>query len=151
MVLADYFGAEESWRFHIRGSDISEMVVAGARQAVYPRAILEAVPLEYRGRFLMHGRGHQTGNVRVVPELRKMVTFLKESLLDTDAGGDDRYEFIFCRNVVIYFDRDATAQLVKRLVRRLVVGGYLFIGHSETINSGAVGLETVAPTVFRKV
>ena len=151
MVLADYFGEEEDWRFQIFGSDISEMVLETARRAVYPRSILEAVPLEYRARYLMHGRGRQSGNVRVVPELRRLTSFARENLHSADIGGDDRYELIFCRNVVIYFDREDTALLVKRLARRLVSGGYLFIGHSETINCSAVGLEPVIPTVFRKV
>ncbi|MBF0562166.1 MAG: protein-glutamate O-methyltransferase CheR [Alphaproteobacteria bacterium] len=149
MVLANYFGEEANWRFRILATDISEMVVDRAMKAVYPRSVVETIPFEYR-RFVMHGRGRQAGNIRVVPELRKMVTFNRESLLDPASGGNEPFEIIFCRNVVIYFDRDATALLVKRLVRRLVPGGYLFIGHSETLDSNSVGLQPVAPTVFRK-
>ncbi len=150
MVLANYFGEESSWRFNITGTDISEMVVDRAIQAVYPQSATETIPFEYR-RYVMKGRGRQAGNIRIVPELRKMVSFHRESLLDPASSGDEPLEIIFCRNVVIYFDRDATALLVKRFVRRLIPGGYLFIGHSETLDHNSVGLQPVAPTVFRKI
>ncbi|CAK0749066.1 Chemotaxis protein methyltransferase [Azospirillaceae bacterium] len=150
MVLADYFGEEENWRFHILATDISEMVISIGQRAVYPRTMIEPVPQNYQDRFIMNGHGRQAGKIRIVPELRKTVTFAKENLLAPDAGGSESFEIIFCRNVVIYFDRDATLQLIKHLARRLAPGGYLFIGHSETINGEAVGLKTVAPTVFQK-
>lgn len=149
MVLADYYG-DQDWRFRILASDISMMVLETASRAVYPQACVASIPPDYQARYLMRGRGRQSGNYRVIPELREKITFRRESLLDIDAGGDDSFEIIFCRNVMIYFDRDATIQLVKRLVRRLVSGGYLFIGHSETVNGNTVGLRSVAPTVFQK-
>ncbi len=150
MVLGDYFGDVEHWRFNILGTDISSMVVEKAKKAVYSRSVAEAIPLEYRN-FIMNGRGSQAGNIRIVPELRKTVTFFQENLFDTNSENDESFEIIFCRIFVIYFDLDATALLIKRLVRHLKSGGYLFIGHSETIDSKKVGLQQVGPTVFRKI
>jgi chemotaxis protein methyltransferase CheR len=125
------------------------MVVEKAARAVYSRAVADAIPFQYR-RFVMQGRENQLGKVRIVPELRRTATFRKENLLDPTSGGDEPFDIIFCRNVVIYFDPDDTALLIQRLAHRLVTGGYLFIGHSETIDSNSVGLQPVAPTVFRK-
>lgn len=151
MVLAEHFG-EQDWRFHVLATDVSSMVLAKARQAVYPRAIIEHIAPAYQSCFLMTGRGRQTGNVRVVPELRERVTFRQENLLDPEAGGDQMFDLVFCRNVMIYFDRDTTAQLVRRLAKRVLGGGYLFIGHSETVEQAeALGLRSVAPTVYQKV
>jgi chemotaxis protein methyltransferase CheR len=151
MVLAEYFN-DRPWWFQIFASDVSPMVLNKARRAVYPHIAAEGVAQPYRERYLMTGHGRQAGNVRIIPELREKILFRQENLLDPEAGGNESFDLLFCRNVMIYFDRDATTQLVRRLARRITPGGYLFIGHSETIDGiETLGLRLIAPTIYQKM
>ena len=102
-------------------------------------------------KYLLRSRDKSKGLVRIIPKLRAVVTFRRLNLMDDDFEIRDPMEVIFCRNVIIYFDRSTQEKVLNRLCRHLIPGGYLFMGHSETLNGLKVPLVPVAPTVYRKV
>ena len=101
-------------------------------------------------RFFEKGLGSHHGSVRIAAPVRQMVDFRQINLLDTAAITETAFDFIFCRNVMIYFDLAVQQRVVANLERRLAPGGYLFISHSESLNGIEHGLQWVAPAVYRR-
>ena len=99
-------------------------------------------------RFFLRGRGRQEGKVRVRPELQQLIAFRQINLLDPQWGLDGDYAAIFCRNVMIYFERDVQHQLLSRFVPLLADEGRLFLGHSETIRAGTQPLVNEGQTIY---
>lgn len=130
-------------------SDISTKALAKARAGVYPMAKVADMPLPMLRRYFEKGLGEQAGLARVALPLRTQVDFRALNLLDITSLGR-RFDFIFCRNVMIYFDKAIQQRVVTVLERHLKPGGYLFIAHSESLNGIAHHLEPLLPAVFRK-
>ena len=99
----------------------------------------------------MRSRDSAQRQVRIVPELRAQVKFRRLNFMDGDFGMREKMDVIFCRNVLIYFDRPTQEKVINRLCMHLSPGGYLFTGHSETLNGMQVPLEAVSNTVFRRI
>lgn len=146
MVLADALG-ERPWR--VFGSDISTQVLARARKAVYPVHRAERIPPDYLRRFCLKGVAEQAGNFAIASPLRRRVDFAQINLLQPPAalGG---FDLILLRNVMIYFQQDTKRAVVQGLLHHLKPGGYLFIGHSESLFGVCETLEPVAPAIYRK-
>lgn len=149
MVLSEVAESLRGFRFDILATDIATDVLAEAEAAVYPEARVEPLPMPLRKKYLLR-RKDGAGVVRIGPQLRARVRFSRVNLLDTDLERHGPMEVIFCRNVFIYFERALQRQILLRFARALVPGGYLFLGHSESINGIDVPLVQVAPTVYRK-
>jgi chemotaxis protein methyltransferase CheR len=130
-------------------SDISTKALAKARSGVYPMAKVTDVPPPLLRRYFEKGLGEQEGLARVALPLRRQVEFRALNLLDITSLGR-QFDFIFCRNVMIYFDKAIQQRVVAMLERHLKPGGCLFIAHSESLNGIAHGLEPLAPAVFRQ-
>jgi chemotaxis protein methyltransferase CheR len=149
MVLAEEVLRHPGLRFQVQASDISHGMLAQARTATYTEDKVEPVPLALRQRYLLRRRDG-SAQVRIVPHLRERVRFRHLNLLDSDYALGTPQEVIFCRNVFIYFSRETQAKILDHFIRVLSPGGYLFLGHSETISGFKVALTQVAPTVYRK-
>ncbi len=150
MVLSDYAAQQHGFRFSILASDICTEVIKKAATAVYSEDRIETIPLSLKRKYLLRSRDRSKGLVRIVPELRDTVSFKRVNFMDEQFGINERQDVIFCRNVVIYFDKPTQAQLMMKFHRQLVKGGYLFIGHSETLNGLDVPFTQVANTIYRK-
>ena len=87
----------------------------------------------------------------MVPELRQQVEFRRLNFMDADFGLSEKVDIIFCRNVLIYFDRATQEQILRKLTRQLVVGGYTFVGHAESLHDMNLPLLPVAPALYRKI
>jgi chemotaxis protein methyltransferase CheR len=98
----------------------------------------------------MRSRDPQSDLYRVVPEMRALIEFRRLNFMDADFGLADSPEVIFCRNVIIYFDRPTQVRLLEKLTRHLAPGGYFFAGHSESLQGMDLPLVPVAPAVYRK-
>ena len=149
MVLADYAEHTPGFHFQVTATDISTEMLREAQNAVYDEAKIEPVPMPLRKKYLMR-RKDGAATVRIVPGLRALVRFARINLLERDYRHFGPMEVIFCRNVFIYFERSVQRDILLRFVRTLVPGGYLILGHSESINGLDVPLQQVAPTVYRK-
>lgn len=150
MVLSEYAESRANFRFGLLASDISTQVLEKAKAAVYDEAKVEPVPLPLKKKYLLRSKDKERKKVRVVPELRSLVRFRRINFMESDFGMREAMDIIFCRNVIIYFDRPTQEKLLNRLSGHLVDGGYMFLGHSETLNGIDVPLSAVAPTVYRK-
>ena len=115
-------------------SDVDTNVLAFAERGVYPADRVEKLSAERIRRFFLRGTGENDGSVRVRPELRSLVRFARLNLLDRDWPAGPGYDAIFCRNVMIYFDRATQRKIVEGFVPRMRPDGLLFAGHSESLH-----------------
>ncbi|WP_316358677.1 protein-glutamate O-methyltransferase [Devosia sp.] len=151
MVLADLVAQRQDFRFAILGTDISTSVLEQGVRAVYPAELIAPVPPAKQQRYLMHSRKPGIRpEVRIVPELRRLVRFARLNLMDATYPFDRDVDVIFLRNVLIYFDKADQEKVILRLVDHLRPGGYLILGHSESMIGTAVTMRQVAPAVFQK-
>ncbi len=130
-------------------SDISTKALATARAGVYPMAKVADVPAPLLRSYFEKGLGEQNGLARVGAPLRQRVEFRALNLLEIGSLGR-QFDFVFCRNVMIYFDKATQQRVVSMLEQHLRPGGYLFIAHAESLNGLTHGLEPVVPAVFRQ-
>lgn len=146
MVLADCLGLRGDWS--ILGSDISTQVLATARRGHYWLDRTRGLPAEYRRKYCLKGVRSQEGSFLIAPELRQHTRFMQINLNETlpDIG---LFHVIFLRNVMIYFDNDTKREVVARLVQKLHPGGYLIVGHSESLNGINDTVKLVRPTIYR--
>ncbi len=149
MMLFECLGADAPRRVRLLASDLSTKALATARAGVYKAERIHDVPREMARRYFEKAPGLPPGSVRAVEPLRRAVEFRQMNLLDATRPSRT-FDFIFCRNAMIYFDRPVQQRVVQALERRLVPGGYLFISHSESLNSIQHGLTWVAPAVYRR-
>jgi len=151
MVLSEFAAGCADFDYRILATDICTQVLEKAQMAVYPEERIAPVPPLLKRKYLLRGKDTSSGLVRVVPELREKVRFCHLNLMAGDFGMRQPMDIIFCRNVIIYFDRPTQERLLNRLCAHLSPGGYLFMGHSETLSGLDVPLTSVYPTVYRKV
>jgi chemotaxis protein methyltransferase CheR len=150
MVLSEFADCRPGFRAAITASDISTRVLQTAKTAIYPEDRTDPIPLNLKKKYLMRSREKSRSLVRISPKLRSLVTFRRINFMDDDFGISEKMDIIFCRNVVIYFDKDTQQTLMRKFHRQLRPGGYLFIGHSETLSGLDVDFKPVASTVYRK-
>jgi len=137
------------WPFRIEATDISHRVLQKARVGVYKEEGLQKVPQPLLRTCFQKGFGPQDGFYRVKNTLQEAVTFRQMNLLEGVPPFNDRFQVIFCRNVMIYFDRPTQEELVRKLARHLIPGGYLMVGHSESLSGINHGLQLVSSAIYR--
>ena len=135
--------------FQIMGSDISTKALAAAKAGVYKLAAVQSLPKDVLRKHFEKGLGAQEGLARVNAAVRRRSTFRHLNLLEIGDLGE-RFEVIFCRNVMIYFDKPVQQRVVAMLERHLEPGGLLFISHSESLNGLTHGLRWIAPAVYQR-
>ena len=151
MVLADLSIAAGGFRFAILGTDICTQVLEQAVRAVYPEGMINPIPQDMRKRYLMWSRASsERGTVRIVPELRGLCRFGRLNLMDATYPIDRDVDVIFLRNVLIYFNRQNQEAVTSRMVSHLRPGGYLLLGHSESMIGTNLQLRQVAPATFQR-
>ncbi len=150
MVLSEHAARFGGLRFRLLATDISTRVLEHAARAIYPAEAIAPVPGALRSKYLLRSRNTEMPQFRIAPELRALVEFRRLNLMDRDFGIQEAMDVVFCRNVIIYFDRRTQAGLLERLCGQLRPGGYLFLGHSETLTGLDLPLAPVGPTVYRK-
>lgn len=137
--------------FSIIATDISTRVLQMASRGIYNEDRITPIPEALKKNYLMRSRDRSKGLVRVIPELRSLVRFRRLNFMDEDFGFREPLDMIFCRNVVIYFEKDTQEKLFAKFAGCLRPGSYLFIGHSESLNGMDLPFVKVAPSVFRKI
>ena len=150
MLLDEFVGQNRGMDYHVIATDLDTVVLSTAIKGIYPREMVEPVPDHLRRRYVLEARNPDRSEVRIAPELRRKVAFGRLNLMDARYALDDQMDIIFCRNVLIYFDKPTQEAVVNRLCERLRPGGYLFLGHSESVTGFAHCLTQVAGTVFRR-
>jgi chemotaxis protein methyltransferase CheR len=147
MCLRQHLPASEGWHIEILATDLSTRALRAAQDAIWPIEDADAIPEHYLREFMLKGEGTRSGLMRAGPVLRSLISFRRQNLhLGYPMSGP--FDLIFCRNVLIYFERQAKLRLVKRLVSLLGDGGYLFVGHAEALNPAEHGVRAVAPSIY---
>jgi len=148
MVVAEAFGSFKT-PVKIIASDIDSKVLAKAKAGVYPLASISKIPIERQKQFFHKGKGANEGKVKVVDELRQMVQFKKLNLTDKSWDVKAPLDIIFCRNVMIYFDKPTQLNVLKRMVDMLKPTGLYMAGHSENFNMHTNLVRPVGKTIYR--
>ena len=151
MVLSEYQDVCPDFRFEILGTDICTDVLDKAVQGVYAAEKAEPIPDKLKKKYLLRSKDPGQRKVRVVPQLRSLARFRRLNFMDKDFGFSEPFDVIFCRNVIIYFDRPTQERLLSKLVDNLVSGRFIFLGHSETLLGLNLPLEQMAPSVYRRL
>jgi chemotaxis protein methyltransferase CheR len=150
MVLNEYAELHPGFRFRILATDISTSVLEKAQLGIYSSECVAPVPLALKRKYFLRSRDSKSARVRVVHNLRQVIEFRRLNFMDADYALAERADAIFCRNVLIYFDRATQESILCKLVHNLTPSGYLFVGHSETLHDMDLPVVPVAPALYRK-
>lgn len=147
MVLAEHFGIDGNFRVY--ASDISYSVLRKAVDAVYTEEKAAEIPLTLKKKYLMRSK-KQHGLVRFRREIREKVTFGRLNLMNSEYSLPAVMDVTFCRNVIIYFDTATQEKIINKICRNTASGGFLFLGHSESVHGMDLPLDVMAPTIFKR-
>ena len=150
MVCNDFALGWPGFHYSILASDISTEVLATAARAVYPEEMIEPVPLPMRQRYVLRATDPSRKVVRMAPETRAPVRFARINLVDDRYAADRDMDVIFCRNLLIYFDRGTQDMVVRQLCGHLRPGGYLILGHTDSISGMAAPVQPCGNSIFRR-
>lgn len=145
MVLLDRF---PGWEIEIIATDLSTRALEIARTGIWPVAKVDEIPSSYRKAFMLKGFADQAGKMRAGPEIRSIVRFFRMNLNDPAYPLTGKFEMIFCRNVLIYFDQRSRERVVRRLASFLSPDGYFFLGHAESLHAMSDRMRSIIPTVY---
>ncbi|RAW00534.1 CheR family methyltransferase [Pseudochryseolinea flava] len=137
--------------YQILGTDLSGEVLQQAVKAVYDEDRIDAIPMAIKKKYFQRSKDRENPRARVKADFLKNVAFRQVNLLKSLHGIERHFDVIFCRNVLIYFNRDVQFQVVQSLCEHLKIGGYLFIGHSESLTNMNLPLKQVKPTIYKKI
>lgn len=148
MIIDEYFGLQKhEWDTKILATDISDKVLTQARAGVYSTQKIESLPTLWKSKYFI---SIDSENYRISDQLRQEVIFRKFNLMTQIYPFKRKFHIIFCRNVMIYFDQNTKNELINRMYDCLEPGGYLFIGHSESVDRTKSRFQYVMPSVYRK-
>jgi chemotaxis protein methyltransferase CheR len=150
MLLSDYTLNHRGVRFTILATDISTRVLGKAMLGIYREDQIEPVPMALRKRYLLRSREKDQQTVRFKPEIRSKIVFRRLNFMHSSYGVSETMDFIFCRNVLIYFDMPTQEKVINNLCQNLAPGGYLFTGHSETLHNMNVPLVQTGSSIYRR-
>lgn len=150
MLLDDYAGTQDDFSYGILATDLDSEVLATARHGIYPTDLVVPVPERLSRKYIMKPRDRRRRDIRIDPALRATIGFARLNLMDDHYPVGSAMHLIFCRNVLIYFDKPTQRKVVSRLADCLAPEGYLFLGHSESIAGFDLPLVQVANTVFQR-
>ena len=151
MVIQEFAADHPGFKVQILGTDLSTRALKQAENGVYEMDKASPVPLALKRKYMLKGKDRASPRVRMTQDMRAMIRFHHLNFMDPDYRIPQPMDVIFCRNCLIYFDRPTAESIVNKLCRHLIPGGYLFIGHSETLNKLKVPVEQVAPTIYQLV
>lgn len=150
MIMAEAVEKGVISDFNILATDLSTDVLKKALSGIYSRDLLEPVPNAMHRKYVMQARDKYRNDVRISPKLRSKVGFARMNLMNPSYDIGKPVHTIFCRNVLIYFDKKTQTHVLTELCKCLAPGGYLMIGHSESVTGISLPVKQVANTVFVK-
>lgn len=151
MMLSEYKTNNSLFNFDIYASDISTTVLKKARRAIYPASDLEQIPGDIRNKYMLRSKDRSKQQIRIASNIRNKVELFRYNLLSDKTPFNKPLDIIFCRNTLIYFDRKTQEKVVSNLIGYLNAGGYLFLGHSESLINMGFSLKHVFPSVYKKI
>jgi chemotaxis protein methyltransferase CheR len=150
MVMDAFLGAGRRVPYSILATDLSTDVLEVARRGVYREEMLEPTPAALRRKYVLEARDRSAGLCRIAPSLRSKISFARLNLMDPVYPVERDMDMIFCRNVLIYFDKPTQQEVLDKLCDHLRPGGYLFLGHSESIAGMTLAVTPVVNAGFQR-
>ncbi len=151
ITLEEYFKKNDRRDYTIYASDISTTMIDKGKAAIYSMTDIYGVNESILKEYFLRSKDSEKAIVRLIPQIRNKVKFFKNNLVNDEVKKDIQMHLVFCRNVLIYFDRSTQEKVVDKLVSAIVPGGYFFHGHSESLVGMNMPLKRVSPTVYKKV
>lgn len=151
MMLLDHFGEHFGSSFELLATDISNHVLEKARSGIFPLSRSREIPAKYLSNYVLKGTGERNGTIRVSPEVQKLVTFARVNLNADSYDFSGSFDVVFLRNVMIYFDLESKIKVLSQIKPFISPGGYLFVGHSESLQTLTTSLRVVVPSVYENV
>ena len=151
IMLTEFFGALNRQKWVVEATDISTRALGKAAHGIYESSHVKLPHPEWLRRYFQHGVNAWQGSYRVKAEVRARVNFQHLNLLQLRYPFQRKFHVVFCRNVMIYFDRPTQEQLVAKLTEQLIPGGYLFVGHSESLTGVKHSLKGIKPSIYQKL
>ena len=134
--------------FSITASDISIQILSKAIDGIYNESKIDVIPIEIKKKYFLRSKDRSKKKVRVISDIRNKINFIRLNFMDESYSVKEMFDIIFCRNVLIYFDRPAQEMVLNKLSKHLKKGGYFFLGHSESILKMNVPLKQIRPSTF---
>ena len=151
MVLSEFAEGSPSFKYHIKGTDVSSEVLTKAREAIYTEKDIEPVPIQLRRKYLLRSRDNSNHLVKIKPEIQGNIQFEYLNLMDNQYCIPRSMDIVFFRNVAIYFSKAIQEKIITKICSYLKSGGYLFIGHSESLFNMDVPVEQAGAAVYRRI
>ncbi len=148
MILLEHFPPSAGWGIEILASDLSTRVLERAQTGIWPIEKAEEIPKKYLKTYMLKGVRKLEGKMKAGAEIRSVVRFERINLNEKIYAATGEFDLIFCRNVLIYFNSESKTRVINRLFDYLAPTGYLFLGHSETLNGLTLRARSVHPTVY---
>jgi len=149
--LSEFANNHQGFDFSILGTDISTQMLKKAISGVYPEEMVEVIPLDLKKKYLLKSKDKAKKLVKVCDNIRKKVKFQRINFIEDQYPVNEQFDIIFCRNVLIYFDRETQEKVINKLCNHLKSDGIFFLGHSESITNIHVPLKQIKPTVYCKI
>ena len=150
IVLADFAEKHPGFDFSIIGTDISTQILQKAIDAVFKEDRISVIPQETKRKYFLRSKDRSNPTVKIAPNLRRKVRFGRLNFMDSSYDIPETFDVVFCRNVLIYFDRETQEKVIGKLCLKLKPGGYFFLGHSESIMNMSLPLKQIKPTIFQR-
>jgi len=151
MVLEEFRKRNPQFMYNLLASDVSIRVIQSAFKGIYTMDKILALPVELKRAYFLRSKS-QPDLVRVKPEYRKKIAYRRINFMDDGFGlAKHDYDIIFCRNVLIYFDKATQEKVIQKFISHLRPGGLLFLGHSESIMGMNLPLKQLRPTVYQVI
>ncbi len=152
ITLSEFLLKNPAFSYSILGTDISTVVLNKAIRGIYPNESINNIAIELKKKYFLKSKNSDIKKVRIISNLRNKVSFKRLNLIDNFYTNiNNNFDIIFCRNVLIYFDRKVQEKVILKLCKHLVKGGYFFLGHSESIIGMDLPLVQIKPTVLKKI
>ncbi len=150
ITINEFTENNNGFDYQIIGTDISTVMLKTAVDAIYKEDKIEPIPLSLRKKYFLKSKDPGSKLYRVAPQIRSKVKFGRLNLMDSSYPINEPFDVIFCRNTLIYFDRETQESVINKLCRHLRTNGYFLLGHSESITNMNVPLKHIKPTIFQK-
>lgn len=150
ILLDDYMQKARGWNWRILCTDISTKVLKKAQNGVFAADKVEKIKAEWLRKYFEKGSSEVADTYRASMDLRRRMQFISLNLLAPSYPFTEQFQLIFCRNVMIYFDKPTQQELVQKLSQHLEPGGYLIIGHAESLTGVSHDLKLIKPSIYRK-
>jgi len=151
MTLSQFAELHKNFDYRILATDISTIVLEAAKQGIYHESRVKDIPQALLRKYFLKSKDNLDQLVRVAPELRSRLNFQRLNFMDqTYSSVTTMFDIVFCRNVLIYFDKKTQEKVINNLCSRLKKNGYLFLGHSESIIGIDAPVHQIQPTIFKR-